>query len=296
MTKYQIKSNLSEKQIEAVVAAYFGWCSENTPFILLDTNELRTGADKEYEPVYGGLIYMQFKKSDGLKPVTEVPLSYRKNMSKLEDIRDFRSKNNLNDDPTLYFRLRDKAKTAFDFQHNTLKRHHNPPDSYAIYVAPLELDMNKYYSSLFDSCNRYLFDPFYWRIRDYYNHEMIKHIPFLKNHVSIVPHIRVTDSNHYYAYSRAATDISWHSPSILEYEPRRLSDFIYNIFKNELNNVFYPIERIATHIINSSRDIRPEFPFKEYTEKPIMMVKKYGEFLKINFNINQFLIVRNCRY
>ena len=41
MTKYQIKSNLSEKQIEADVAGYFGYCSKSAPFRLLDTDELK---------------------------------------------------------------------------------------------------------------------------------------------------------------------------------------------------------------------------------------------------------------
>lgn len=84
MSKYEIKSNLSEKQIEAYVAGYFGWCSEDMPFTLLDTDELNTGADKEYHPQYGGVIYIQFKKSDGLEPISKVPLSGRKNMSKKE--------------------------------------------------------------------------------------------------------------------------------------------------------------------------------------------------------------------
>lgn len=299
MTKYQIKSTLSEKQIEADVASYFGWCSDSAPFRLLDTDELKTGADKEYKPVYGGIIYMQFKKSDGLKPVAEVPLSGRKNRSKLEDIREFRYENNLDDDPTLYFRLRDKAKTASNFQHNILKFHHNPPNSYAIYVAPLVLERNDYYFSLFDSCNRYLLDPFFWSLEDCYrdgcNYKLVRCIPFLKNHVSIVPHEFITNSNHYYAYSQTAADISWHSPSILEYGPTRLSDFIFNIFRDKLSEEFYSMESIAQYIINinSSRDIISDFLFEEYIEEPIMLVKKYGEWLKINFNIRQFLIVRN---
>lgn len=301
MTKYQIKGTLSEKQIEADVAAYFGWCSQNSPFRLLDTDELETGADKKYKPVCGGIIYMQFKKSDGLKPVSKVKLSNRKNRSKLEDIREFRYKNNLDDDPTLYFKLRDKAKTASDFQHNVLKHHHNPPISYAVYVAPLVLDKDDYYSSLFDSCCRYLLDPFFCRSKDCYvypyrggySYKLIGHVPFLRSHVSIVPHEFVADSNHYYAYSQTAADISWHSPAILEHGVTRLSNFIFNIFEGKLREEFYSMESIALHIINSLRDIGLDFPFEEYIDDPIMLVKKYGKWLKIDFNIKQFLIVRN---
>ena len=183
MTKYQIKSNLSEKQIEADVASYFGWCSKDMPFRLLDTDELKTGADKEYKSIWGGLIYIQFKKSEGLKSVSEIQLSNRKDRSKLQDIREFRYQHGLDDNPTLYFKLRDKAKTASDFQHNILKKHHKPPYSYAIYVAPLILNKDEYYNALFNSCHlydRYRLDPFNWRMIDNYGIQVIQHIPFLK--------------------------------------------------------------------------------------------------------------------
>ncbi len=314
MSKYEIKSNLSEKQIEADMAAYLGWCSEDMPFRLLDTNELKTGADKEYHPKYGGVIYIQFKKSKGLEPISKVPSSRRKNRSKKEDIREFRDKNKLNDDPTLYFKLRNQAKNAKDFQHNILREHHCPPNSYAIYVAPLILDNEVYYQSLFNSCygyDRYLLDPFYWQLNDKYGFQSIKHIPFLKNHVSIVPHEKVDDSNHYYAYSQAGTDISWHSPSILEHEPRRLSDFIYNLFEDKKSKEGYTIQQIVNNIIEIAKNYQVElpfrdfpfrdfplrdFPFNEYEGEPILLIKKYGEWLKFNYNIKQFLIVRNQNY
>lgn len=296
MTKYQIKSNLSEKQIEADVASYFGWCSESTPFRLLDTDELKTGADKEYKSIYGGLIYIQFKKSEGLRAVSEIQLSNRKNRSKLEDIREFRYDNGLDDNPTLYFKLRDKAKTASDFQHNILKNHHAPPNAYAIYVAPLILDKNEYYNALFNSCHlydRYLLDPFNWRMIDNYGIQVIQHIPFLKNHVSIIPHEIVTNSNHYYAYSQTGTDISWHSPSILEYEPRRLSDFIYKLFSDKQNEEMSSIANIAMNIINMLEGTKSEFNFKNYKENPILLIKEYGEWLKTNYSIKQFMIIKN---
>lgn len=296
MTKYQIKSNLSEKQIEADVASYFGWCSESTPFRLLDTDELKTGADKEYKSICGGLIYIQFKKSEGLRAVSEIQLSNRTNRSKLEDIREFRYDNRLDDNPTLYFKLRDKAKTASDFQHNILKNHHAPPNAYAIYVAPLILDKNEYYNALFNSCHlydRYRLDPFNWRMIDNYGIQVIQHIPFLKNHVSIIPHEIVTNSNHYYAYSQTGTDISWHSPSILEYEPRRLSDFIYKLFSDKQNEEMSSIANIAMNIIDMLEGAKSEFNFKNYKENPILLIKKYGEWLKTNYSIKQFMIIKN---
>lgn len=296
MTKYQIKSNLSEKQIEADVASYFGWCSKDMPFRLLDTDELKTGADKEYKSIWGGLIYIQFKKSEGLKSVSEIQLSNRKDRSKLQDIREFRYQHGLDDNPTLYFKLRDKAKTASDFQHNILKKHHKPPYSYAIYVAPLILNKDEYYNALFNSCHlydRYRLDPFNWRMIDNYGIQVIQHIPFLKNHVSIIPHEIVTNSNHYYAYSQTGTDISWHSPSILEYEPRRLSDFIYKLFSDKQNEEMSSIANIAMNIIDMLEGAKSEFNFENYKENPILLIKKYGEWLKTNYSIKQFMIIKN---
>ena len=296
MTKYQIKSNLSEKQIEADVASYFGWCSKDMPFRLLDTDELKTGADKEYKSIWGGLIYIQFKKSEGLKSVSEIQLFNRKDRSKLQDIREFRYQHGLDDNPTLYFKLRDKAKTASDFQHNILKKHHKPPYSYAIYVAPLILNKDEYYNALFNSCHlydRYRLDPFNWRMIDNYGIQVIQHIPFLKNHVSIIPHEIVTNSNHYYAYSQTGTDISWHSPSILEYEPRRLSDFIYKLFSDKQNEEMSSIANIAMNIIDMLEGAKSEFNFENYKENPILLIKKYGEWLKTNYSIKQFMIIKN---
>src|ERR1043166_7563288 len=123
---YYIRSNLSEKQVEADVAAYLGWCTpvgDEPPFRLLDVDETITGADKLFN--IGTAIYMQFKKSDGLHPTTTV--STRKNKSQLEEIREFRHQQQLEDNPSLFFQLRAKATTANDFQHNVLLAYERPP-------------------------------------------------------------------------------------------------------------------------------------------------------------------------
>lgn len=119
MTNYQLNSNLSEKQVEADVASYFGWMSKGSPFRLLDIDEKITGADKKFYDA-GFSYFMQFKTSKGLIPLSELPASNRKNMSKLEDIRIFRGRNHLDDKPILYFGLRRMAKNASDYQHNIL--------------------------------------------------------------------------------------------------------------------------------------------------------------------------------
>ncbi|MGT2514561.1 hypothetical protein ACVOMT_10265 [Sphingomonas panni] len=65
---YVIEGNLSEKQIEADVAKYFGWCAWGLPFDLRDVDEPLTGADKLSNVTVP--IYAQFKKSTGLRRPT----------------------------------------------------------------------------------------------------------------------------------------------------------------------------------------------------------------------------------
>ena len=185
MNKYKLKSNLSEKQLEADVASYFGWISRGTPFRLLDIDETLTGADKKFYDS-GFPIFMQFKVSNGLMPASIVPVSTRKNRSTLEDIREFREIKELGDDPSLYFELRKRAKNAVDYQHNVLMTFANTGYSQAFYVAPLNLDKSVYYKSLFNTVNRYLPGPFNYTKMRLHHRDWVSHlgyIPFLKEQI-----------------------------------------------------------------------------------------------------------------
>lgn len=274
MPNYQLKSNLSEKQLEADISSYFGWISKGTPFRLLDIDEQITGADKKYYDA-GFAYFMQFKVSKGLKSIRQVPASTRKGRSKLEDVREFRRKKLLHDDPTLYFELRNKAKTADDFQHNVLMKYANKPCSEAFYVAPLHLDKTVYFSSLFDSVLRYRHHPFDMKTKTFFQNNWVSyigHIPFLKEHVSIIPHEHVDTHKHYYSFSETGTDIAWHSPEVLSENPSRLSDVLSRsieaclsegklvnlsviekildaddeYYQHDGNDNFHPIERIQS--------------------------------------------------
>ena len=181
---------------------------------------------------------MQCKVSQGLKPISEISASNRKNRSQLEDIREFRNDNELSDNPILYFKLRQKAKNAEDFQHNILMSYANTGYSHAFYLAPLTLTKKDYNDALFKS-RFYFNDPFY--IQDLMSIDQrrwrsyIGSIPHLREHVSIIPHEKVDTHEHYYAFSQNGTDISWHSPEYLEQGPRRLSDIVPDIIQLGLN-------------------------------------------------------------
>lgn len=228
MSKYEIKANLSEKQIESDVSGFFGWMSKGSAFRLLDIDEQLTGADKKFYDS-GFAFFMQFKVSKGLEPASKVTPSTRRNRSSLESLREFRQKNGLDDDPTLYFGLRAMAKNASDYQHNILMEYANQQYSQAFYVAPLHLDKDDYYNCLFDSANRYHVHPYNYKRYKLHRRDWVSHvgnIPFLKEHISIVPHERVTTHKHHYSYSATGCDIGWHSPEVISEKPNRLSDVL----------------------------------------------------------------------
>ena len=298
--KYHVKGNLSEKQIEADVSSFMGWCTppeENIPFRLLDIDEQVTGADKLFDRA--ALIFIQFKKSSGLKSTSSVKPSIRKNRSPLESIREFRSKYQLEDDLTLFFQLRQRASPDRELQHNVLLGYERPPFSRAIYVAPLLLDKTDYHRALHNSSTRFLLDPFYYRTRHLVHTEhwvsRFGMVPFLREHVSIPPHEEVTDHNHYFAYSETGTDISWHSPSIVQREPSRLSDFLSKKIRSVFNDSdgMTSLEGLAAQV----REISIHNGFLEGNqnnrESPIDYLRRHAKWLSQTYEIRQFLLMGN---
>ncbi|MDO9179524.1 MAG: hypothetical protein Q7U16_14580 [Agitococcus sp.] len=301
--KYYIKGNLSEKQIEADVASFLGWCTppeELSPFRLLDIDEQSTGADKLYDRATA--IYMQFKKSTGLKSTKIVKPSTRKGRSPLEDIREFREKHDLEQDPTLFFQLRAKAKTALNLQHNVLLGYERPFWSRAIYVAPLLLNKSDYHSALHNSMDRFLLDPFFYRIRHSVHQRnwtsYFGAIPFLREHISIPPHERVADHNHFYAYSEAGVDISWHSPSIIDREPSRLSDFMMKIFQTAITepDSMLPVEVLANKIAEISSTCGFQEDSQEKSDSPLEYLGKHGRWLRETHGVRQFILLAHSNY
>lgn len=292
---------MSENQIEADVASFFGWCTppeEASPFRLLDINEQITGADKLYDRA--AAIYMQFKKSTGLKSTHSVKPSARKNRSPLEGIREFREMHDLEQDPTLFFQLRAKAKTACDLQHNVLLGYERPPWSRAIYVAPLLLNKTAYHAALHSSTERFLLDPFYYRIGyKIYQRGWVSYlgaVPFLREHISIPPHERVADHNHYYAYSETGVDISWHSPAIVGREPSRLSDFTVKLFQEVIDN---PESMLTQRELAEKIDgISSDFGFQtdSKTDSPMEYLGEHGRWLRETHGIRQFILLGNSKY
>lgn len=294
MTKYQIKSDLSEHQIELDVSRFLGWISPvgNSPFQLFDVDENITGADVYFNKVFP--LYIQFKTSQGLLPVSAISPSNRKNRSKLEDIRIFRDELELDDDPTLYFQLRKRAANAEDFQHNILMNYSNTGFSQAFYVAPLTLSKIQYSQSLFSSANRFTHFPFVNKNYKIFQEKWISYfgfVPFLRDHVSIIPHERINTYKHYYSFSKNGTDIAWHSSKFLDEGPTRFSDLLTEIILKKLD---YKSE--VVNFEQLAEKLKYQYIFKKYFKKirylkPLDVIVEHGRILKDKYNIRQILLV-----
>ncbi len=294
--KYLIPGSLSETQIESDLAAYFNWCTpmdSSSPFRLVAVNEQLTGADKRFDS--GCTIYMQFKKSTGLHPSWAIPISRSRARSRMEDIREFRALNGLEENPSLFFQLRRKAAKAFHLQHNILLDHEVKGRSRAFYVAPLELDKSKYYKILASDAFRFSGDPIWFRrhlaVRERTLVRYLNFSPYLREHVAITPHERVQDHEHFYSYSQTGSDICWHSPQIVGTGPSRLSDVMSSIVNGaitERGEYITDVDQLLEATLDISERIGLEVPRAETTWGRIAA---YGQVLAATYNIRQFLLI-----
>jgi hypothetical protein len=298
--KYQIVSDFREPQIEKDVSNYLGWISDGIglPFKLSSADENVTGADAVFDCAIP--LYIQFKVSLGLKSTDEVSPSKRKNRSSLEDIRIFRRDENLPDNPTLCFELRQKARHAIDFQHNILMDYAVPGKSYAFYVAPLSLTKNEYEKSLFDSSEgRFMRFPFIFhdnlKVRTLKGFKYIGAVPFLRQHISITPHVKVDTHKHHYSYSNVGTDIVWHSKSeILPIYVSRLSDTLQDILFDAVGKKeqWISLLELDKQLIKLEEKYEWEKRAPNLNS-PLTSIHKHGNLLNENYNIKLILILSN---
>jgi hypothetical protein len=301
MLRYKIKSNISEDQIEADVAHYLGWITPDgrAPFRLSAVNEQVTGADKKFDLLFP--LYLQFKVSEGLMPL-QIPIYFSLSKTDLYRIRNFRAKRNLFDNPTLYFKLRDLAQNARDYQHNVLLALANTGFSEAFYVAPLTTDIDEYTKLLYDTSNRYLSSPFNYGNIAIHQQDWVSYIgfvPFLRAHVSIVPHERVDTSDHYYSYSTSGSDLAWHSKGRKIDASRRLSDRLTSVIRYRLYNKqsWLSFERLVDNLrdLRYLRELRFTDAWFDNDRTPIENIMEFGRTLFQVYGIRQVLLLTNLK-
>lgn len=301
-TNYELPVSLSEKQIEADVSNYFGFLSssfrEFGKYRLLDIDEQITGADKKFN-WQGTAYYLQFKKPCALKPCTESELAsrLRSNADKKQRIRRFRSTEGLEDFPySVCFSLHGQAKTASDLQHNILRSYEKPPNSRATYVCPLVTDPEEY-SRLLGAFPHpeFPFDylPFQW-IRDgLHVAHVARHVPLLRGHAAIVPHVEVDSADHYYSFSRNATDIAFHSPKLVAEGPLRLSDFVAAEALRHQTHEGLPLTRLVEHLREASHELTELFDGTETAPRePLDWLQWHGRLLRRYGGIRQFVLLK----
>jgi len=299
--KYQVESELSEKQIEADVAAYFGHISSFFgEFRLLDVNEQTTGADKLLN-WRAAAYYFQFKPPVGLKPLTSA-LKRAKRESRMQDVRRFRRENHLEQHPnSVCFELRKPAPKGGALQHNVLRSYERPPHSRATYVCPLVLGIHEYGRLLqqdrewfpypFLDASSYLDTGSQWVFHGAYIARSAEVSPFLRGHVCIVPHEDVDTWKHHYSFSQQATDIAFHSPRILAAGPSRLSDFIAGEIRGvpmRTEAMLSPL-RLARSLGNIARTWAGDELGEPTENDSVEWLAKHGRLLRDRFGIRQFV-------
>lgn len=304
-TNYQEPSDLSEKQIEADVASFFGYMS---PFFgkrlrLIDVNEQLTGADKATY-TKGRVYYFQFKKPIGLLSATsmKIPLMPRKNESKLMKIRRFRELHALGDFPhSICFPLHgDKTTPINELQHNVLFEYEKPELSRAMYICPTVLKIEDY--------EKALSRPFWTRIwgspysesrrQTVYGLAACSEVwrcPFLRGHVTVVPHTKVTSPDHYYSFTKNGTDIAFHSPEIVAGGPERLSDFLHEELRQFITNFeeLPTLFDVASAVFKISQPILGGETEAPNGENYLEWLQSHGRVLLEKHSIRQFIIAAN---
>jgi hypothetical protein len=293
-----LRSQISERIVETSIARYFGWVTpeENAaPFDLVPANEAMTGADHQFQS--GILLYLQYKKANGLTPghakLTGAGPATR--------IRHFRQVQGLSDTPhSLYFPLRKKAKTAIDFQHNILLQHDAWPNSRAMYVAPLHLTKQAYDRAFFGGAKNLLhpFDYWHWQVTLRDSRRKAPHIfaavPFLREHVSIVPHRKVKSANHYYSFGVGGGDVAFHSEGekVPEENANLLSESLAVIADRVLKRRGLSAEQMSRFVAK----LADRGGFKLEAERDnLKRVSMYGKWLKENFGVHQYIFTTSER-
>lgn len=293
-----IPSQLSEKQVEADVAQFFGFISSFPGELrLLDVDEPVTGADKKLS-WQGTAYYLQFKVPCGLLPLTGAP---PKQGSPHQQIRSFRRDNELDAYPySLCFQLREPQDSSKPLQHNVLRKYELPPTSRAIYVCPLALAEADYVQSM--QIEREYAFPIWeyraqWVVSGQFLVRAAETSPFLRGHASIIPHADVTTWKHHYSFSRHATDIAFHEPSLVASGPSRLSDFVAAEVRRHaaagwemptLDRLVESLRRVSASWWENaeSRDQLDD-------DQGFNWIQRHGRVLRQRFGIRQFILLRD---
>ena len=252
------------------------------------------GRLKSFKP-----FYMQFKR----------PSAYP-DMSGSSIIRD-RKRLNLSVSPrTLYFDLRAKQTSHWDYQHNILYRLRrrlmaaNLGD--ACYICPLFLDREAYRFNIHMAGLRRW--PRSWRSHPWDLEDVLVNasdksvnfnaIPVLKEHISIPPHTQVDHARHRYSFTESGTELCFHSPEALPEGCDSLAEFLRRVTGDVRSDEnFIPVENAQKIFFEmysqpDNRNDQPLIP-EDFPrdEDGIRTWLHWGDYLKKVHQIEQFALM-----
>lgn len=212
---------------------------------------------------------------------------------------------------TLYFGLREKQDSHFDYQHNILFRLRRRLLAKGIgdatYVCPLFLDRSAYRFHVHISGLKLW--PMLWHYAPWDLEDLLINgvggklsfdgIPVFREHVSIPPHALVKNAKHSYSFTELGRDICFHSRLALPKHEATLADFLkatigdlesddgYVQADNALRTL---LNLFSTPESNDDSSLLPEnFPIGQ---EGIGAWLHWGEYLRQEFQIEQFALVR----
>ena len=213
---------------------------------------------------------------------------------------------------SLFFSLREKSKSQKTFQHNILLRLRmhlrDRGIGDAAYVCPLFLDrsayrLNMHWAGLSRWLRFWRGDPWHYEdefLNDHGRRIRFDRIPILVEHVTIPPHEKVFSAAHSYSFTESGNDLCFHSPLSLPEHASSLLEFLKKISHGFLDRgeKFRPENAIGelrqlVEFVTKSDDEEPPILFDAiYDDDPIGSWLAWGDYLRNEFGIDQFALVR----
>lgn len=209
---------------------------------------------------------------------------------------------------TLYFGLREKQSSHWDYQHNILLRLRErlvkKKLGDAAYVCPLFLDRSAYrFHVHLEGLRRW---PFFWRYDPWELETVLINgsggavnfnaIPVLQEHVSIPPHARVTSAKHSYSFTEHGTGLCFHSPTALPDGTTSFANFLSNVVgRLDANDGFVSFETASQKLrayfgqSEGNESLLP--PTLSDEERGIESWLHWGDYLRTEHQIEQFALM-----
>lgn len=210
----------------------------------------------------------------------------------------------------LYFDLRQKGAHHWDFQHNILfrlrQRLRKKQLGDAAYVCPLFLKQSTYRSHLhWLGISLWLR---FWRkhpcdfegilVNDNGTLLQFDRIPMLAAHITVPPHIIVTNAKHRYSFTEAGNDLCFHSPETLPDVGMNLGAFLNTLSTGFLDGAEKILPQKAYEELQAlMKEALGDVPEAHQlisemdVDDPIGNWFAWGDYLRVKFRIDQYAMV-----